>query len=225
MTELRLWWLVVQKDLRLEFRGGARLLSLISFVVLAGFLFAIAIDRGRVAGLDVVAALIWLTVLFASTASSGRTFEVEEEEGAFRHVLLAPVPRSVIFLGKTTANWVLVWTAATLSFVTLNAFFGVRESGAVMLHLAVLLPGTVGLAAVGTFYGRMSTHSALGDAVLPVLTFPVLVPLIFFGATASSRIFQGMDWGEVAGPVRLLWAFALGALGLGAFLFHQLTDE
>ncbi len=71
----------------------------------------------------------------------------------------------------------------------------------------------------------MSRHSALGDTVLPVLTFPLLVPLIYFGATASSRVFLELPWTEISGLVRLLWAFALGSVAIGAFLFRHVTDE
>ena len=225
MKELRWTLLIALKDLRLEFRSGGRLMSMIAFVVLAGFLFAFALDRSQVAGRDVVASLTWLTILFASTAGAGRIFDSEEEDGAFRHVLLTPVSRRAVFLGKTTANLVLIWLVTALSFVALTTFLGVRAPGSVASHAAVFLPGTIGLAATGTFFGRMSRHSALGDTLLPVLTFPLLVPLVFFGATASARVFRESPWTEISGSVRLLWAFALGSVAIGAVLFHYVTDE
>ncbi len=225
MRQARLWWAIVAKDLRLELRSGGRMAATAAFVALAGFLFSFVLDRGRVAGRDVAAPFTWLTILFAATASSGRVFDAEEEEGAFRHLLLSPVSRPAIFLGKTAATFAAVWIAAALSFAALTAFLGVREPGSLWAHVAVLLPGAIGLAAVGTFFGRISTHSALGDAVIPALTFPLLAPLVFFGVTASSRIFQGIHWSEVAGPVRMLWAYALGALGVGSLLFHYVVDE
>ena len=225
MNELRFTWLIALKDLRLEFRTGGRLLSMIAFVVLAGFLFAFALDRSQVAGRDVAAALIWLIILFASTAGAGRIFDAEEEDGAFRHLLLTPVSRPAVFLGKTAANLIVVWLVTALTFISLTAFLDVRDAGSLAAHAAVFLPGTIGLAATGTFFGRMSRHSALGDTLLPVLTFPLLVPVIYFGATSSARVFLERPWTEISGSVRLLWAFAVGAVVVGAALFRHVTDE
>lgn len=225
MNDLRRALLIAAKDLRLEFRAGGRLPSMTAFVVLAGFLFGFALDRSQVAGRDVAAALIWLTILFAATAGAGRIFDAEEEEGAFRHLLLTPVSRPAVFLGKTLANLAVIWLVSALSFVSLTAFLGVRDPGSLAAHTAIFLPGTVGLAATGTFFGRMSRHSTLGDTLLPVLTFPLLVPVIFFGATATARVFLERPWTEISGSVRLLWAFALGAVVAGGALFRHLTDE
>jgi len=222
---LRWTWLIAKKDLRLEFRSGGRLLSMFAFVVLAGCIFGFALDRGQVAGRDVAPALIWLTVLFAATAGAGRIFDPEEEDGAFRHLLLTPVARPAVFLGKTAANLLVIWLVTALSFISLIAFLGVRDPGSLAAHTAICLPGSIGLAATGTFFGRMSRHSTLGDTLLPVLTFPLLVPPIFFGATATARVFLERPWAEIAGTVRLLWAFALGAVVVGGALFRHIADE
>lgn len=225
MTELRRAWLIALKDLRLEFRTGGRLLAMIAFVVLVGFLFAFALDQSAVAGRDVAAALTWLVILFASTAGAGRIFDAEEEEGAFRHLLLTPVSRPAIFVGKTAANLVVIWLVTALGFASLTAFLGVRDPGSLAAHTAVFLPGTIGLAATGTFFGRMSRHSTLGDTLLPVLTFPLLVPVIYLGATSTARVFLERPWTEISGSVRLLWAFAVGSVFIGAALFRHVTDE
>ena len=225
MRELRWIWLFAAKDLRTELRSGGRLPAMAAFVVLAGFLFAVSLDRTQIPSRSVAAGLLWLVVLFAAIAGAGRTFDLEDRHGAFRHVLLAPVSRRAVFLGKTAANLVLLWLATALAFVAVTAFLGVRSPGALAAHGAVLLPGTVGLAAVGTFFGRISSHSSLGDTLLPVLALPLLVPVVFFGATATARVFLDRPWPEVAGPVRLLWAFALGALAAGAVLFRYTAED
>lgn len=225
MNDLRRAWLITLKDLRLEFRTGGRLLAMIAFVVLAGFLFAFALDRTAVLGREVAAALIWLVILFASTAGAGRIFDAEEEEGAFRHLLLTPVSRPAVFVGKTAANLIVIWLVTALTFVSLTAFLDVRAPGSPAAHAAVLLPGTIGMAATGTFFGRMSRHSTLGDTLLPVLTFPLLVPVVYFGATSTARVFLERPWTEISGSVRLLWAFAAGSVFIGAALFRHLTDE
>ena len=164
-------------------------------------------------------------MIFASTVGVGRTFHLEDEDGAFRHLLLSPAPRGAVFAGKAVANLVLVWITTALVFGTLLLFFGVPVSSPLAHHAAVLVPGTIGLVAIATLFSRISSHSRLGDTLLPVLTFPLLLPLVFFGSTASSRLFLGRPWPEVSGPVRLLWAFALGAVAVSGLLFAQVAED
>ena len=225
MTSLQWIGLIALKDLRAEFRSGGRLVAMLAFAALACFLFSFSMGGSLAAEREVASGLLWLTVLFATIAGAGRSFDAEEEDGAFRHLLLSPVPRHAIFLGKTAANLVLVWLVAVLTIFALTVFFGIASPGSVMLHMTVLLPGAIGLAATGTFFGLISRQSTLGDSLLPALTFPVLVPLIFFGATASSRVFLARPWTEISGSVRLLWAFAIGFLAVGALLFRHVTEE
>ncbi len=225
MRELRRVAIIALRDLRAELRGGGRLPAMIAFVVLASFLFAFTIDRAQISPRGIAAPLLWLILLFAVAAGAGRTFDGEEDDGAFRHLLLAPVSRHAIFLGKSAANLVLLWIVTVLAFVAITAFLGVGAPGSVSHHAAVLLPGTIGLAASGAFFGLVSRHSDLGDSLLPVLAFPLLVPVVFFGSTASTRIFLERPWTEVSGSVRLLWAFALGFVTVGSALFRHLTED
>jgi len=225
LSELRSVCTVAAKDLRLEFRSGGRLAAMAAFVVLAGFLFGVSLDRSVVPGRASIAALLWLVALFVATGGAGQAFAADDRDGAFRHVLLAPVSRHAVFLGKTIANLVLLWLVTILAFASLTAFLGVRSPGPLLWHAAVLLPGTIGLAAAGTFFGRMATQSTLGEALLPVLIFPLLVPVVFFGATATARVFLERPWPEISGPVRLLWTFAAGSVAVGATLFRHLADD
>ena len=225
MTSLRWIGLIAWKDLRAEFRSGGRLAAMLAFSVLACFLFSFSLQGGPVAGRDIAATLLWLTVLFASVSGAGRTFDAEEEDGAFRHLLLSPVSRHAIFLGKAAANLVPVALVAGLTLFALSLFLRIADPGSVAIHAAILLPGSIGLAAAGTLFGLISRHSSLGDSLLPALTFPVLAPLVFFGATASSRVLLARPWVEIAGPARLLWAFAIGFVAVGAVLFRYLSDD
>ena len=140
---------------------------MIAFVVLACFLFAFALDRSQVPARGVAASLAWLTVLFAATTGAGRTFDAEEEDGAFRHLLLTPVSRQAIFLGKSAANLVLIWIVTILACTALTGFLGVGDPGSLVRHGAVFLPGTIGLAATGTFFGLISRPQLVGRHPTP----------------------------------------------------------
>lgn len=225
MNDLRAAAAIALKDLRIELRTGGRLVAMAAFAVLAAFLFSFSFDRGLLEGRSLAAGLIWLTVIFASTVGVGRTFHLEDEDGAFRHLLLTPVSRTAVFAGKAAANLVLVWITTGLVVTTTLLFFRVRDPGSLLAHVGVLLPGTLGLVALQTLFSRVSSHSRLGDTLLPVLTFPLLLPLVFFGSTASARLFLGRPWTEVSGPVRILWAFALAMTVVSALLFSQVAED
>lgn len=225
MKHLRWAWLIACKDLRVELRSGGRLVVMIAFAVLAAFLFAFSLDRSLTSGREVAAPLTWLAVVFATTLGAARAFDMEEEDGAFRHLLITPVSRPAVFLGKAGASWILAVLVTGLCYFATTAFLGLRSGGSPLLHALVFLPGTIGLAAVGTLFGRVTSRSSLGDALLPVLTFPLLVPLVFFGTTATARVFLDRPWPELAGPVRLMWAFAIGSVAVGALLFRHVADE
>lgn len=225
MSSFRSSVAIATKDLKVEFRTGGRLMAMAAFVVLAGVLFSFSLDSAQIEARSLAAGLIWLTVIFASTVGVGRTFHLEDEDGAFRHLLLSPASRTAVFAGKMVANLVLVWITTALAFVTTILFFGITAPGPVGAHLTVLVPGTIGLVAVETLFSRISSHSRLGDTLLPVLTFPLLLPMVFFGSTASARLFLGRPWPEVSGPVRILWGFAIGAVMVSGLLFSQVAED
>ena len=216
---------IAAKDLRIELRTGGRLVAMGAFVVLAALLFSFSFDRGLVEPRSLASGLIWLTAIFAATVGVGRTFHLEDEDGAFRHLLLSPASRTSVFAGKALANLILVWVTTALVFLTIVLFFRIVSPGNILAHVSVLLPGTVGLVALETLFSRISSHSRLGDTLLPVLTFPLLLPVVFFGSTASARLFLGRPWAEVSGPVRILWAFALVSVVVSSLLFSNVAED
>lgn len=216
---------IAMKDITTELRTGARVVSMGAFVVLSALLFGFGLDRTMIEPRTILSGLIWLTLIFASMMGLGRTFEMEEEDGAFRYLMMAPVSREALFLGKALANLCLVWLTALMTSVGFSIFLGVTWSGAPLHHLAVFFSGTVALVALTTLFSRISSHSRLGSTLLPVLTFPILVPMVLFAATSTHRLLMGRPWDEIDGMVRLLGAMAIGATFFGAVLFRFVAEE
>ena len=206
MTSLRWIALIALKDLKVEFRSRGRGLAMAAFVVLACFLFAFSLDRALAPPQSVAGSLVWLTILFAATLGAGRVFDAEEEDGAFRHLLLAPVSRRAIFLGKAAANAVLVWITALLALAALPTFLGLRDMGSVLHHGAILLPGAIGLAAAGAFFGLVSRHSSQGETLLPRADLPAAGAR---GLLRGHRVVAGVPGAAMARD------FRFGATALG----------
>ncbi len=222
---LRQVGVLLWKDLVVEFRTLERLSAMGAFVVLAAVLYNYAFDTGSVRLREIAGGLLWLTLLLAGLLGLARTFRIEEEDGGLRGILLAPVPRDALFLAKAGANTVLLLLVALLVLVVLAFFYGVPIPPNPLPLLGVLVLGTVGFAAVGTIFSAVSHRTTMGETLLPVLLFPLLLPVVTFGAGATDRLLAGRPAAEVAGSVRLLAAYALGSLAVGAFLFRHVVEE
>lgn len=225
MLYLRQLWAVTWKDLLVELRGRERIGAMAGFVALAGVLFNYAIDPTLVRAEDIASGLIWMTVVFGGTLGLGRTFELEAADGAFQGVLLTPVPRDALYLGKVLSNYLIVLAVAMLVLLVFGLFFHLDWRGRVGLALAALALGTLGFVAVGTLFAAVTSGTALGGTLLPLLLFPLLVPVVIYGTTATGRLLQGRPAVEIEGHLRLLGAFALAATAAGALLFRHVVEE
>ncbi|MDT8342551.1 MAG: heme exporter protein CcmB [Longimicrobiales bacterium] len=225
MSYLRQFRAVVRKDLLQELRTKQRLATMGGFAVLVGVLFNYSIDQAIVAPQSIAAGLIWMTLVFAGIMGVGRTFELEAEDGAFQGVLLSPIPRDALYLGKVTSNFLLVFAVVLLVLAVFGVFFQLDYGAHPGVLLAVLALGTLGFVALATLFGAVSSGTALGETLLPILVFPLLVPMVVYGASATSRLLAGRPVTEVEGNLRMLAAFALIAMVAGAGLFRFVVED
>ncbi len=225
MDYLRQVGALVWKDLVVELRTRERVAAMGAFTVLVGILFSFAIDPSVVQPQDIASGLIWMTVIFGGMLGLGRTFHLEEDDGAFQCVLLSPIPRDALFLGKVIANFILLTVVTALVFVVFALFFDLGFGDHPLALAAVVLLGVLGFVAVGTLFSAMSARTTMGETLLPILVFPLLIPVVIYGATATSSLLQGLPVSEVDGNIRMLAAFALVALASGAGLFRFVVEE
>lgn len=225
MEYLRQLGAIIWKDVLVEFRTRERIAAMGGFTVLVGILFSYAIDPTAVEPQDIAAGLIWMTIIFGGMLGLGRTFSLEEEEGAFQGILLSPVPRDAIYLGKVAANFIILTVVTGLVFAIFALFFGLgfgRHPGALA---GVVLLGILGFVATGTLFSAISSGTTMGETLLPILVFPLLIPVVIYGVTATGSLFAGLPASEVEGNIRMLGAFAAVALFAGAGLFRYVVEE
>jgi heme exporter protein B len=222
---LRQIGVIVWKDLLLELRTRERVAAMGAFAVLAGVLFNFSTDRSLVRPQDMAAGLIWMTIVFDGLLGVGRTFHLEAEDGALQGLLMSPAPKDAIFLGMALSNFVLLYAVALLVLAVFMLFFGLgigSSPAAVLLSLGL---GALGFVALGTLFAAVSSGTRMGETVLPILVFPLLVPMVIYGAGATGRLLAGRPVAEVAGNLRMLGAFALVALAAGAALFRFVVED
>lgn len=222
---LRQVWAVVRKDFLVEMRTRERGAAMAGFAVLVTVLVNFSLDTALVRPGDVAAGWIWMTILFAGLLGLGRTFELEGEDGAFRGLLLAPVPRDAIYLGKVVANFFLTFGVALVVLGAFLLFFSLDLHGNGLAVLGVLALGTLGFTATATLLSGVSAGTTMGETVLPILVFPLLVPLIIFGVNATGGLMAGLPVDAYGGNLRVLAAYDLVALAAGAGLFRFIVED
>jgi len=224
-TYIGLVWAIARKDLLVEFRTLERLTAMGAFVVLIGILFNFSIDTTVVRPQDIAAGLIWMTIIFGGMLGMGRTFSLEEQDGALTGILQSPIPLDALYLGKVLGNFVLLSGMVALVFLVFGMFFGLTFAGSLVSLVGVVASGVLGFVALTTLFSAMTTRSSMGDGLLPVLIFPLLVPVIINGTTATNRLFAGRPFAEVDGNLRMLAAFAIGSTVVCAWLFRFVIEE
>lgn len=224
-TYLRQVWIVIWKDALLELRTRERIAAMGAFAVLAAVLFNYSIDKALVPPQSVAAGLIWMTIVFGGLLGVGRTFHLEAQDNALQGVLMSPAPKDAIFLGKTLANFLLLYLVSLFVLGVFMLFFGLDLGSSPLGLLLALGLGSLGFVSLGTLFAAVTAGTRMGETLLPILVFPLLVPMVIYGVGATGRLLAARPLAEVAGNLRMLGAFALAALTAGAVLFRFVVED
>jgi len=222
---LRLIWAIAEKDIRLELRTRTSLLSAAVFAALVLLVFNFARDPTAVATLDLAPSVLWVTVSFASVLAMNRGFAVERENAALDGLLLAPVPRECLFLGKYLANLVFVWVVVAITLPLFVLFFNLEILHALPGLLATLLLATIGFVAVGTVFSAMVARTRFAELMLPVLLLPFMVPPLIFAVKITVPLFNGRPLSDVSSGLTILALYDVAFLTLCVLLFSAVVDE
>lgn len=218
-------WAICKKDARIERRTGEILATAGVFAVLVGFLASLSFHAREEAAASTAAATIWVTTIFAAVLSLGRVWQRERDESALTGLLVAPIPRASIFLGKAVAVFVML-VLVEVPLVCLTAFlFRVDLARYLVETVSFVLAGCLGVALMGTLFGAMTVRTRARDLVLAIVLFPLLSPVLVSSAGGLRRVFEGQPAEVWSGFLGLVVLFDVVALLLGIALFGPLVDE
>lgn len=224
MAYLRQIFAIAAKDLRLELRSRERLIGMVTFAVLVGVVFSFSLDPS-VQATRISGAVIWVTILFAGMLGLGRSFALEKEQDALVGILLTPISRSAIFLGKFLANLVLLLATSAVIFLIYALFLGLPMAASAGGLALVTFLGCVGFMALGTIFSAIALNTRMGDTLIPILLIPLLIPVIIFGTSATQWLIIGRPFEEIAGNIRMLAAFDLIFVAVCAMIFGAVVEE
>ena len=222
----RVVWLVLRKDLTVEVRSLEIAYTTLFFAVSCVLVFAFALVREGRAPQDGAAGILWIAIAFAGTLALGRTFERERQAETLRALLLAPAARPAIYVGKLLGI-VSLLAACEIVLVPLVALLFQAPLLERPVWLAiVLLAGTVGFAAVGTLFAAMLVRARTRDVLLPVLLYPITVPVIIAGVRATATLLEpDADMAAIQFWLALLGCFDVVFVTLALWTFEPLMTD
>jgi heme exporter protein B len=222
---VRLALAVAGKDVRAELRSRTALLSAIVFAALVLVVFNFARDPTVLAAVDLAPSVLWVTFALAAMVALNRAFNVERENAAIDGLLLAPVSREALFLGKLLANLAFVGAVELVTLPLFTLFFNVSLGRALPGILGVTALATIGFVSVGTIFSAMAVRTRFAELMLPVLLLPFMVPPIIGAVQVTSRLLSGRPLSEMWGWLRLLAAYDVVFVTLCTLAFSAIVDE
>lgn len=217
---------IAGKDLRLEWRSRAVTVATVFFSAIVLVLLAFAVGANDAVLAEVGPGVLWVALAFAGVISSAQGYAAEHEDGAFEQLLLYPVPRASIYLGKLLANWLYTAALGLLLLPTTALLYGlsVPVRGWPVLIATVAL-GTLGFALISTFYAALTSSLRARESLLPVLMFPVVVPILLAAVRATDATVRLDDLAAARDWLQLLTGFDLVYAVTCTAIFAYLTDE
>ncbi|MEP6731008.1 MAG: heme exporter protein CcmB [bacterium] len=215
---------IAWKDLTAERRSKAGFNAVISLAVTILVMFGFALGPDAEAIRNAAAGAIWLAVLFSGVLAFNRSYQIELDGGALEQLILYPGSRRAIFAGKLMANFVFVVLMLVIVVTVGVVLFQVQIPGAWPSLIAILLLGVVGLVTLGTFYAAMASRSRAREVLLPLLLFPMLVPVLLAAMEATRALLGGNAMGDAGAWARLLAAFDLIFLVASFLVFESVIE-
>ena len=214
---------VIWKDFRTEWRNRENLSAMLVFALLVILIFNFALELDLQAKASLSAGVLWTTFIFAGTIGLNRSLAVEKDRGCLDGLLLAPVDRSVIYFGKAIGNLVfmLILEAIVLPIFSFLYGFNVFQPG----FLGVVILGSIGYAAVGTLLSTMVVQARTRDILLPILLFPLTLPVIIAAVKASQGFFQSLPVAEFSVWVNILVAYDLIFIAVAFMVFDYVLED
>jgi heme exporter protein B len=216
---------IAAKDVRLEFRSRTAFVSALAFTALVLAIFNFARDPTLVSAGDLAPGILWVTFCFAGLLGLNRAFALERENRTLDGVLLSPVSRSAVYLGKALANLAFVGLVEAVALPLFAVFFNVPLLPVLGPLLGVTALATLGFVALGTLLSSIAVNTRFAELMLPLLMLPFLVPPITAAVQMTSRLFAGRPVAEMAAWLKLLVGYDIVVVVAALLVFDYTLDE
>jgi heme exporter protein B len=201
--------LVAKKDLLIEWRTRTAFLSAVVFSMTGLAIFYFAWSRASVGAMDLAPGVIWVVFAFSSVMAVQRSFSIELPDRAGDGLLVSPVEREAIYLGKAAANVIFIYAIQLISIPVAALFYNLPFGESVPILLVIAALSTVGVVAVGTLFASMAVNTRMAELLLPLLSLPFYMPVVMAAGQATHRLLANRPLSESMVWLKLLIAFDL----------------
>ena len=214
---------IVWKDLQAEFRSRELFSAMLVFSLLIILIFNFALELDLKTRQSVTSGVLWATFAFAGTLGLNRSMAIEKDRGCLDGLLLAPVDRSAIYFGKVISNLVFMLIVELIVLPVYSVLYNINlfQPGLLM----VILLGSIGYVAVGTLLATMSVQTRTRDILLPILLFPIVIPVLLAAVKASEGFLNHVELSEILLPINLLIAYDIIFLAVAFMVFDNVVEE
>lgn len=218
-------WPLIKKDLLLEWRAKEILPAFLLLGGLTLIVLSFAFDPASPWRREAAPGAFWVALFFAAVYGFGRSFVAEQSNDALHGLLLAPLDRGSIYLAKVTAALVYLLFADAILMALFVLFFDVPLGWHLWPWLLATVFASVGLAALGTLFGAVSTRTRAREVMLPLLLLPLVVPLFLAGVEVTRKALAARPLGDAAAWLHLMVAFDVVASVVAWVLFEYVVQD
>ena len=222
-TYLKVIGSIVWKDLVAELRSRELLSAMLVFALLVILIFNFAIELQPDLRITITPGVLWVTFAFAGTLGLNRSMAVEKDRGCLDGLLLAPVDRSAIYFGKALSNLAFMLIVAMIVLPVFSILYNISVLNPGLLLVVIL--GSTGYAAVGTLLSSMAVQTRTRDVLLPVLLFPVIVPVLLAAVKASGGFLQNIPMKEIWPWLNILITYDVIFTAVAFMVFEFVVEE
>ena len=218
-------WAVFRKDLLIELRTKDSLNAMLFFGIVVLVVFNFALESARETIRQAVPGVLWVAFVFSGTLGLNRMFASEKENSCLQGLLMAPMDRGIIYLGKMLASVVFMLIAEVVIFVFSLVFFNLTVWSEIPYLILVFFIGTLGFTGVGTLLSAVSVNTRLREVLLPLILFPVVLPILINAVEATNIILNTGDYQALKLPLTVMSAFTIIFGTLAYLLFDFVLED
>ena len=214
---------IVAKDLRAEIRSRELLSGMALFALLSVLVFSFALELDKTARAQAISGVLWVTLIFASLLGFNRSLSLEHDRGSLDALLLAPVSRKAIYVGKLLGNFLFTLLVALVLLPLMTALYGANLLDAWLLMTTTV--GVFGFCAIGTLLATLAVQTRAREALLPIALLPVCLPLLLTAVRATNGILSAAPQSEWQIWLQLLCAITVIYLALCLLLYGFVLED
>ncbi len=218
-------WAIFRKDLLIELRTKDSLNAMLFFGVVVLVIFNFALESVRDSIRSAVPGVLWVAFAFSGTLGLNRMFAAEKENSCLQGLLMLPVDRGVIYLGKMLAATVFMLVTEAVVFVLSLVFFNLTVWREIPYLVLVFFIGTLGFTAVGALLSAISVNTRMREVLLPLILFPVVLPILVNAVEATSIILNTVDYRTLKLPLTIMSVFTIVFGTISYLLFEYVLED